>query len=78
MVTLKFRNLPNPLICCESNVKVLLCSQLSLFGGVDLALVNEDYFFIEVNPTGEWGWLNSNSNQIDKAIADCMMGEQPQ
>lgn len=27
------------------------------FGGIDLALVNGEYYFIEVNPTGEWGWL---------------------
>lgn len=62
----------------EKKVLMLMKRLNLLFGGVDLALVNEDYFFIEVNPTGEWGWLNSNSNQIDKAIVDCMMGEQPQ
>lgn len=27
------------------------------FGGIDLALVDGKYYFIEVNPTGEWGWL---------------------
>lgn len=27
------------------------------FGGIDLAYVGGEYYFIEVNPTGEWGWL---------------------
>lgn len=44
------------------------------FGGIDLAKVNDTYYFIEVNPTGEWGWLTSNAKlSIDKAIVDCMM-----
>lgn len=44
-----------------------------LFGGIDLALVNGKYYFIEVNPTGEWGWLASTTNlPIDKAIVDCL------
>lgn len=46
-----------------------------LFGGIDLALVNGKYYFIEVNPTGEWGWLVSTTNlPIDKAIVDCLEG----
>lgn len=44
------------------------------FGGVDLALVGNTYYFIEVNPTGEWGWLALGSHlPIDKAIVDCMV-----
>lgn len=27
------------------------------FAGIDLALVGNKYYFIECNPTGEWGWL---------------------
>lgn len=45
------------------------------FGGIDLAFADGKYYFIEVNPTGEWGWLNS-SFQIDNAIVDLLtMGE---
>jgi hypothetical protein len=41
------------------------------FGGMDLALVDNKYYFIEVNPTGEWGWLVSSAKlPIDKAIVD--------
>ena len=42
------------------------------FGGIDLALVEKKYYFIEINPTGEWGWLVSNSCPIDKTIVDYM------
>lgn len=40
-----------------------------LFGGIDLAFSNGKYYFIEVNPTGEWGWLSPYSSiPIEKAI----------
>jgi len=44
------------------------------FGGIDLALVNDTYYFIEINPTGEWGWLVSTTKfPIDKAIAEYLV-----
>lgn len=44
------------------------------FGGMDLALVGDEYYFIEVNPTGEWGWLvNTTGLSIDKSIVDLMI-----
>lgn len=27
------------------------------FGAIDLALQDNEYYFLEINPTGEWGWL---------------------
>lgn len=27
------------------------------FAGIDMALIGDGYYFIESNPTGEWGWL---------------------
>lgn len=46
------------------------------FGGIDLALVNGEYYFIEVNPTGEWGWLEVKTNmQISLAIEETLCGE---
>lgn len=43
------------------------------FGGVDLAIVDDTYYFIEVNPTGEWGWLRLSANlPIDKTIVDLL------
>lgn len=55
---------------------IALMKKLNLtFGGIDLALVGGTYYFIEVNPTGEWGWLASVVNlPIDKAIVKCMTG----
>lgn len=62
----------------DIEIKILkLMKQLGLkFGGVDLAIMNNIYYFIEVNPTGEWGWLSSGSNiPVDKAIVDELTGE---
>jgi glutathione synthase/RimK-type ligase-like ATP-grasp enzyme len=62
---------------CEIEQKILgLMKDLNLaFGGVDLALVDGKYYFIEVNPTGEWGWLVSTTSlPIDKAIVDWLDG----
>ena len=49
-----------------------IVSKLGLsFGGIDLILHNNEYYFIEVNPTGEWAWLvNKAGLQIDKSICD--------
>ncbi len=46
------------------------------FGGIDLAVVGDSYYFIEVNPTGEWGWIESNLGyNIHGAIVDWMVKE---
>ena len=46
------------------------------FAAIDLALQDGTYYFLEVNPTGEWTWLVDQSNlPIDKAIADKLLGE---
>lgn len=43
------------------------------FGGIDLAIVDGKYYFIEVNPTGEWGWLENNTGcEISTAIANAL------
>lgn len=49
-----------------------IVSELGLsFGGIDLILRNNEYYFIEVNPTGEWGWLVNNAGlKIDSSICD--------
>lgn len=33
-----------------------------VYGGIDLAKVDDSFYFIEVNPTGEWHWLQNNTN----------------
>ena len=32
------------------------------FGGIDLIKKDYKYYFIEVNPTGEWGWIVKNTD----------------
>lgn len=53
---------------------IILMNKLHLnFGGIDLIYCKGRYYFIEVNPTGEWGWLiNTAHLKIDKAIVGFM------
>lgn len=63
----------------EISTKIVgLMNKLGLvFGGVDLALSEGRYYFIEVNPTGEWGWLSPYSTiPLENAIVNEMVGEQ--
>lgn len=47
-----------------------------VFGAIDLALCDGEYYFLEINPTGEWAWLvDSAGLPIDEAIADCLSQE---
>lgn len=61
-----------------SNDIMKLMRELGLsFGGVDLAFSNGKYYFIEVNPTGEWGWINQYcAIPLEKAIVNELVGEQ--
>lgn len=60
----------------EIRTKILmLMKKLNLsFGGVDLILKEDKYYFIEVNPTGEWGWLESaNFMPISSEIVNALI-----
>lgn len=46
------------------------------FGAIDLVESNGNYYFIEVNPTGEWGWLVSEEFRFDIDIAAWLVGDQ--
>jgi len=52
-----------------------LIAELGLrFGAIDLALHNGKYYFVEVNPTGEWAWLVGRTGlDIDKAISRLLL-----
>lgn len=54
-----------------------LMHELNLnFGGIDLVYSNGRYYFIEVNPTGEWGWLEVKTGmKISSAIKAALCGE---
>jgi len=58
-----------------------ICEQIKLFmnklnlhfGGIDLMYSQGNYFFVEVNPTGEWAWLVEPCNyDFPKFIGDTL------
>ena len=55
---------------------IQLMKNLNLnFGAIDLVQVNDKYYFIEINPTGEWSWLQENTGyHFDILIAKSLMG----
>ena len=48
---------------------VLLCKRLGLiFAGIDIVESSDGYYFIEINPTGEWAWLPGSDQTSASAI----------
>lgn len=46
-------------------------SKLGLvFGAIDVVKSNDEYYFLEINPNGEWGWLQNKGLNIAESIAD--------
>ncbi len=55
---------------CRRLVKELNLS----FGGIDLVIHRDQYYFIEINPTGEWSWLQQNTGfRYDEAITNSLL-----
>jgi glutathione synthase/RimK-type ligase-like ATP-grasp enzyme len=47
------------------------------FGAVDLAVGSDGvYWFLELNPNGEWGWLQRAGLPIAEALADTLLHPQ--
>lgn len=45
-----------------------------VFGAIDLVQVNDDFYFLEINPNGEWGWLQKGARlPIAETITDCLV-----
>jgi len=60
-------NLPEPI----TSACLTLARKLRLeFAAIDLLETEGEYYFLEVNPTGEWGWLNCTERRFDTLIAD--------
>ena len=59
------------------NKCISLVKKLGLaFGGIDLIKSIDEYYFIEINPTGEWAWLvDSAGLNIYEGICDYLVGE---
>lgn len=64
--------LPEPVIGrCTALVRELGL----VFGAIDLAEVDGRFYFLEINPTGEWSWLVDLAKlPIDVAITDALLG----
>jgi hypothetical protein len=60
-----------------SNNCIRLLNELKLnFAGIDLVIYNDEYYFIEINPTGEWDWLMHHTGcKIDFAIANELISD---
>ena len=59
-----------------NNLCFQLVKDLGLnFGAIDLVESNGKYIFIEINPTGEWGWIVTPERKIDTCIADWLAGD---
>ncbi|MDM6977000.1 hypothetical protein [Klebsiella michiganensis] len=39
------------------------------YGAIDFIKTKDEYIFIEINPTGEWGWLSNDKREIYYDIA---------
>lgn len=75
---LEKENIEYELVNLPPNIErkcIQLTKKLNLkFGGIDLIIHDDKYYFIEINPTGEWSWLMHHLNlDIDKEIAKLLM-----
>jgi glutathione synthase/RimK-type ligase-like ATP-grasp enzyme len=44
-----------------------------VFGAIDLVKSNDNFYFLEINPNGEWGWLQKQNLPIAETIADYLL-----
>jgi len=67
-VVFKKIELPNDI----SNAVIKIMTEFDLnFAGIDLIKLNNKYYFLEINPTGEWAWLmNYCEDKLDYEIAN--------
>lgn len=48
-----------------------------VFGALDLVEHSGEFYFLEINPNGEWGWLEKTVGvKISSAICDVLLGAQ--
>lgn len=64
---LEYKNIELPSqveICCREIVRRLDLT----FGAIDLIRIGGLFYFVEINPTGEWAWLQSSSRDLAGAF----------
>lgn len=53
----------------------LMCSLDLFFGALDFVRTDQGYQFIEINPNGQWGWIEHHTAQpISRALATALKG----
>jgi len=54
----------------------LYCRRLGLsYGAIDLLLSHGEYYFLEINPNGKWGWIEDRTKQpLADAFANLLLG----
>ena len=73
---LKYEIFELPTDICDMCIRLVRELKLS-FGGIDLVYHKGQYYFIEINPTGEWSWLQQNTGfRYDKAIVKALYPDQ--
>ena len=71
--TLKFVSCEVPNVIKKRCLELMDKFNLS-FGGIDLIKYNDEFYFIEINPTGEWAWLVEAANQkVYEGISDYLI-----
>lgn len=59
----------------RAGVHRLMHSLGLIFGALDFVLTDQGHQFIEINPNGQWGWIEHQTGQpISRAIAATLMG----
>ncbi|MGS4917018.1 RimK-like protein [Mameliella alba] len=71
---LKIQDFDLPVPVSQKCIKLTKALGLT-FGAIDLAYSNGKYWFVEINPTGEWGWIDFDGRAISNSIADLLAGE---
>ena len=65
-------------ICLEPTIRAQCFALMRAcglaFGAIDLLATETRTYFLEVNPTGEWGWLSCEERKLDFAIASWLAG----
>jgi glutathione synthase/RimK-type ligase-like ATP-grasp enzyme len=65
----KFSPFPLPQDVSQKCIKLAHALGL-IFGAIDLVLSSGEYYFLEINPTGEWAWLvDAAGFPLDEVIA---------
>lgn len=60
----------------QKSKELLKCLGLN-YGAIDYAFNGKEYYFLEINPTGEWGWLLDKTKfKLDVELCNLLTGKQ--